>query len=340
MSRDLRRLDAFVKTRQDIRSKSAVGGVITLVAGITAALLFFSHIFVYTIGNRTQHSLHLSKSTSIPLLPNHATQKASDRSGKINLSMRVTFPHLSCGQIDVIHDSASLSTGELKKIHGSHSLTLRKATSTELNKMKGGEKFKSGDGCTVDGHLLVPIVSGDLAIGISKRTWEEALRVLSISQSMGERDNLKKSLSVFNVSHYVHHVRFGVPFPYAADEPLENRAHVIENIFGGIALEQVNVKLIPTMHQTFLSSRMTYQMSVVDLTVQPQTLVAQGVPSLPGLSIAYDFTPLTVHQTSARENFLVFLSSLLSIVGGVFVTVGLLTGCLLHSAQAVAKKID
>jgi hypothetical protein len=37
---------------------------------------------------------------------------------------------------------------------------------------------------------------------------------------------------------------------------------------------------------------------------------------------------------------LVFLSSLVSIVGGVFVTVGLVSGCLVDSAKAVAKKID
>jgi len=68
--------------------------------------------------------------------------------------------------------------------------------------------------------------------------------------------------------------------------------------------------------------------------------VARGVQQLPGLVVTYDFTPLTVHHSEGRDNFLVFLSSLISIVGGVFVTVGMLTGCLVHSAQAVAKKID
>jgi hypothetical protein len=83
----------------------------------------------------------------------------------------------------------------------------------------------------------------------------------------------------------------------------------------------------------------SYQTSVVTHTIQPHTLVSRGVQYLPGLVVAYDFMPLTVHHVG-RENLFVFLSSLISIVAGVFVTVGLVTGCLVHSATAVAKKID
>lgn len=118
--------------------------------------------------------------------------------------------------------------------------------------------------------------------------------------------------------------------------------HSIINNFGGIALEEVTVRLVPTVQSFafFFGERRTYQMSVTDHTVQPQTMVASSMSQLPGLTITYDFTPLAVRHSGGRDNFLVFLSSLISIVGGVFVTVGLLTGCLVHSAQAVAKKMD
>jgi Endoplasmic reticulum vesicle transporter len=75
-------------------------------------------------------------------------------------------------------------------------------------------------------------------------------------------------------------------------------------------------------------------------SIQPRTLVQQGVQHLPGLILAYDFTPLTVHHSEGRDNIFVFISSLLSIVGGVYVTVSMLTGCLVHSAQEIAKKMD
>jgi hypothetical protein len=60
----------------------------------------------------------------------------------------------------------------------------------------------------------------------------------------------------------------------------------------------------------------------------------------PGLSLGYDVTPLAVHHNEGRDSILIFLSSLIGMVGGCFVTVGMLTGCLVHSAKAVAKKVD
>jgi Endoplasmic reticulum vesicle transporter len=121
---------------------------------------------------------------------------------------------------------------------------------------------------------------------------------------------------------------------------LENQGHIIENEYGGIAVEQIQVKLVPTISEGIFFREHSYQQSVVQHTVQPETLIVNGMTSLPGLVIGYDFVPLTVHHSEGRENILVFLSSLISIVAGVFVTVGLVTGCLLHSASAVAKKVD
>ena len=115
---------------------------------------------------------------------------------------------------------------------------------------------------------------------------------------------------------------------------------MVENDVGGIALANINVKLIPTKYTTFFYTDDTYQMSVTDHIVQPETMATQGSQFLPGMGLTYDFTPLAVHHVQYRDNLFVFISSLVSIVGGVFVTVSLVTGCLVHSAAAVAKKID
>ena len=95
-----------------------------------------------------------------------------------------------------------------------------------------------------------------------------------------------------------------------------------------------------TYKRTFHAAKETYQASVSRHIVQPETLAAQRSTLLPGLLLTYDFTPLAVRHVESRENWFVFLSSLVGIVGGVFVTVGLVTGCLVNSAQAVAKKMD
>ena len=340
---NLRRLDAFVKPRADLRSKSAAGGIITLVALSSAALLFLSQAILYIRG-QTKHSLHLSESTSVPLLPlDRLHSPQHNRYGKIPLNFLITFPHLRCIQLDFAMDDASHSTGTLEKVYGKQSLKMRTPTYSELNKaLKGGAPSQTRDGCTIQGDLHVPLVAGDFSMTITRRTWAEAtssllLGLLDDRQVPDAKNNPKIN---FNVSHYIHYIRFGTPFPLAAANPLENRLVQIENKMGGIALQQIQVKLIPTLYQRFLTTQQTYQLSVVEHTVQPDTLVAKGVPLLPGISVSYDFTPLMVHHIESRDNILVFFGSLVSIVGGVFVTVGLVTGFLVHSAKAVAKKLD
>ena len=274
-----------------------------------------------------------------------------DRIGKIPLSVHVTFPHVECRRLDFIHDGASLANGELAHVHKEHSIRLRTPTSSEMaqvfknnnNKNNMMKQYKLSDGCTVFGQLRIPIVAGTLAISLSRMGWSEATQIITLRRAQEDTSRLNEALHRFNVSHYIHYVRFGAPYTWGGSidaQPMENRFHAIENNYGGIALDQIQVKLVPTHVNNFLSTSRYFQMSVVDHQVQPQTLVAHGVPHLPGLLVAYDFNPLAVHHTDGRDNILVFLSSLISIVGGVFVTVSLLTGCLVHSAKAVAKKID
>merc|ERR1712194_396422 len=88
-----------------------------------------------------------------------------------------------------------------------------------------------------------------------------------------------------NMTHYIHSVQFGNRFPLAKDDPLQHRAHVIENRMGGIALENIQVQLVPTVYSGLLFSKKTYQQSVVSHTVQPEHMVSQGVAILPGLAL-------------------------------------------------------
>ena len=122
--------------------------------------------------------------------------------------------------------------------------------------------------------------------------------------------------------------------------PLQDDLNVLQNEAGGIGLTDVHVKVIPTQYRGYLTTRNQYQLSVTQHLIQPDTMMQHGSQFLPGLAVSYDFTPLAVHHEDGRDNVFIFLSSLISIVGGVFVTVSLVTGCLVHSAAAIAKKID
>ena len=336
-----RNLDAFSKTRPDLKQTSAVGGFITVLAASSAALLFVAQIISYIHGH-TEHSLHLADSVSIPLLPLSKANSAAilNSAGKIPLRIHVTFPHLSCDMIDVSLDGASLASGELERIHGKQALGLKPTTKTELRQLKTTTRSNTGNGCTVQGRLRPQIVAGVFAISLTPQAWTEATNKIAM-KGMGIDDAaIKQHLAHLNVSHYIHQIQFGRSFQTASDRPLRNRAHWIDNNYGGVAVEHITVKLVPTIYQGLFFQDTTYQMSVTDHTINPDTLVTKGVPYLPGLVVNYDFTPLAVHQSEGRDNILVFLSSLVSIVGGAFVTVRLVTGCLVHSAQKIAKKID
>lgn len=344
----LRRMDAFAKTRPELRSKNTVGGVITLVALSISILLFLGQIFLYLRGS-SKDNLFLSQSLSVPILSldtqeNMAAQLLS-RSATVKMHVLITFPHLACQQLDVAHDGASLGNGELKKIHPKHAIRLRPPYSHEL---VGHQHIKMGGGCTVEGHMRVPVVAGKLQITLNRRTWQEAAATINRHMMMHmvgkpDKEGIGKMLgNKFNVSHYIHYVRFDETFSPTGFKPLENRAHLFINDYGGIAVQECKVELVPTYLGSWMPSapRKTFQMSVVDSEILPQHMVDSGVNSLPGVVVDYDFSPLTVHHSAGRDNIFVFIGSLLSIVGGVFVTVGLLSGCLVSSAKAVAKKID
>jgi hypothetical protein len=345
----LRKLDAFVKTRPELRSQSAVGGMITLVAATVSAFLFVGQIIHYIIGN-PKDSLLLSKSVSIPLIPltsNYLTTKILERAAKLPLDMLITFPYLHCSQLDFNHDGASLATSEFQKLHPKHSLTMRTPFQHELSTAKF--ETKKGQGCTIEGHIRVPVVAGKFEITLNKRTWQQAASILNrqmLMQVLGATSEHTSSNDElgdrYNSTHFIHYIRFGDSFPLNIEKPLEKRRHIFRNKYGAMAVQEMKIELVPTYTSTWLptSSRQTYQASVVDSTIEPEHMAQAGASSLPGLAVQYDFSPLTVYHTGGRDNILVFLSSLVSIVGGVFVTVGLVSGCLVHSAQAVAKKID
>lgn len=372
MSSSLRSFDVFAKPLEGTRTRTLAGGFITVLSYGAASLLLVAQLYLYVRGD-VRHSLHLADSSSSPILakpynqPIHARQPGGHKAdgfldqmqnearNRIPVNIRVTFPHIKCNSLDYAHDNAAKSDGEFQKIHGGNALRMVQPTPAELSAATGGmggkgggggggygrSRFRPSDGCTVRGRIYVPRVGGSLSVTVSRHAWQVATNIFNFAQidaKIDKDDPAHHRLP--NCTHYVHELTFGEPFPLASS-PLENALHVIDND-SGVALNSINVKLVPTVYSRGLlgMTRNTYQSSVAQHIVQPQTLAAQRSPMLPGLLVSYDFTPLAVHHVEGRDNFLVFLGSLVSIVGGVFVCVGLVTGCLVNSASAVAKKMD
>jgi hypothetical protein len=358
----LRSFDAFAKPIDSIRERSISGGFITLFASAVAALLFLSQIIVY-LQVQTRHSMHLADSAPSLLfgdIDNHRNMNINKKLAAyrmIPLRVHVTFPHLNCAAMDYSHDGNSWSSGTFEHYHEApFTFSKRKPTLTEYKKaiFKNGvggpdakskttdnKKYRLEEGCTIIGTLHVPRVGGVLSISVSPEAWRRATSMLSFGVDLFSPSRNPDPFHgrLPNVTHYIHDVTFGSHFPSGAN-PLQDAHHVMDN-GSGVALANVMVKLVPTTYKrTFHAAQETYQASITRHIVQPETLASQHSTLLPGLLITYDFTPLAVRHVESRENWLVFISSLLGIVGGVFVTISLVSGCLVNSAQAVAKKLD
>eukprot|EP00429_Kryptoperidinium_foliaceum_P002983 CAMPEP_0176014024 /NCGR_PEP_ID=MMETSP0120_2-20121206/6607_1 /TAXON_ID=160619 /ORGANISM="Kryptoperidinium foliaceum, Strain CCMP 1326" /LENGTH=248 /DNA_ID=CAMNT_0017346947 /DNA_START=383 /DNA_END=1125 /DNA_ORIENTATION=- len=209
------------------------------------------------------------------------------------LKIHVTFPHIPCKDLDLKLNSQYITRSDFDPRSGETRVGYRRPNAVELKKI--GLPNNHRDGCTIRTTLRVPIVSGHVTVTLTKEAWGRALNHLMLRSQLSEGERARDThRNDFNVTHYIHSIQFGKRFSKAAAHPLEDRKHVIENNMGGIALENVQVKLVPTIVRGWFTSAKTYSMSVVAHAVQPETMVEQGVAMLPGLAMSYDLTPLAV----------------------------------------------
>jgi hypothetical protein len=371
--------NAFTRPIEGIRSKSSLGGAITLLAASFALILFLSQMLMYIQVDIT-HSLDLAPSllfnAVIPteggvtkkLFPNKRKAKMSPsdiqylnavQRNSIKVFIHVTFPKLNCKVLDYSHNGLKFSTGEYQKVNGPSKLNKRKPTEYDYAQATGGStKGKSRknltsepgseDSCTVKGTLTIPRLAGDLNIFMSQETFSEIGQLVQLGIPLDQTD---AKTGGHNVSHYIHEIRFG-DSTSSIDNPLKDIFYVPDGLDAhnrpvegvGIGLNQMSVKLVPTRYKRFgRRPKDAYQVSLTNYKIQPRYLVQVMVSApgriLPGIAIHYDFDPLQVTQLEQRENIFVFLSSLIGIVGGVFVSVGLVSRLLMNTAKIV-KKID
>ena len=299
--------------------------------------------------------------------------------GKIPLVFKITFLHLDCTSLEVKFNSQVIDGDDFsgRKITNHHRKkkqrpsaavvstarqpTVRKYPPKTLERRNifGSEhtpeaKLHQHRGCTIEGKMRVPMVAGSLSLTLTSEAWAEAMSYFLTRARLMQNDERAKSFTrenAYNMTHYIHEVRFGRPGGDAFAGPLKDKLNKIQNEMKGVALEQITIKLIPTLNRrpglfsTLFGTgqRPYYQHSVVDYTLNPETMVGTS-SSLPGIAMAYDVTPLAVHINAPNPvddtSFFSFLATLIGIVGGCFVTIRLFAGCAVSSVQAVAKKMD
>jgi hypothetical protein len=135
----------------------------------------------------------------------------------------------------------------------------------------------------------------------------------------------------FNASHRIVSLAFGPPFP--------GQLRPLDGLVQPAAVQgtqfQYHIKVVPTSYE-YLSGYVvdSQQISVTDFVHAPQP--GAGFLVQPGMWLRFDFSPIMVRQVETRTNFLFFLTSVFSIVGGVWALSGLLHA-IFHRVAETAK---
>ena len=381
-----RSYDAFAKPIEGIRTPTATGGLITLLATLSASLLLLSQLYLY-LQVDTRHSLKLSISHPLSVViptdggalasllgtARTATQKKRSKmspdfvrslsvleQNQIPLFVHMTFVNHKCSDLVYFNNGQTESSdshfrgGKFTKskpteydyaIATNQNVENRNKLSKKLTSRHAG----AANACTIRGTMTIPKMEGDFGIRLNPFEWTQALDMFT-KQSRGLGSNGGKSMTfqqaldqngVRPTSMYIHEIRFGSSFALV-ENPLINLPYSVEeDSTSSVGLVALNVKLIPTHHKRpGRRSQEKMQISVSSYTIPAPILATTNPPKLPGLWMHYDVSPISVNHVESRENLLIFLSDVVSIVGGVFVTVGLVSACLVNSASAVAKKMD
>lgn len=365
-----RGFNPYIKPIEGVRSRTQIGGVITVLASSIACILFLSQIFMYFQTDVT-HKLDLAP--SIPLsvvIPtkggfsktllsrakySHTKKKKKKKvmesiqaiaANSIDVNVKITFPKLSCHVLDYSHNGDRFSNGEFAK---HYPLTFKMTRPTEYDyaiasgsKTEGKSKRltdkspASEKACTIKGKIPVPRILGDLSFTLSEEVFAKTAELVQSGVSL---ENTDQYTGGHDTSHYIHEITFGKHFDLA-ENPLKDTL-VTMNDPSGVGLNQMSIRVVPTIYKRFMRSpEHVYQLSSISYLIKPEMLLVSSPLKMPGLNIHYDFNPIEVTHVESRENLFVFLSSLIEIVGGVFVTVGLVSSAVVTSAQTVLKKQD
>jgi hypothetical protein len=315
------------------------------------------------------HSIHVVHELDRRSRPDHranldVNRKSLLQRNLLDIHVHITFPYIPCADLHFIHDGAATSgTNTFAKIHGPQAVVFRTPTAQEyLLARAGPDKDDSvshgpdssigidpGMGCTIQGHFQTMRIGGEISLSLTPQAWDKAVRNIRTQVALNPQLTWTNIGALINMTHYIHQVDFGLHFPLALHHPLKDRWEVVNNP-SGIAVIFHNVKIIPTQFQSFIFPQRLFQqhtqaLNMVQLStathvIQPETLEASNAQTLPGILLHYDLSPLEVYQEESREHILVFITSLISIVGGVFVTVGWMSQFLVDSAKVIAKKRD
>ena len=132
-----------------------------------------------------------------------------------------------------------------------------------------------------------------------------------------------------NVSHVVHSISFGEPYPNMVN-PLDNTPKMV---YEGSGYFQYYLKIVPTIYENRDGTTLhTNQFSYTELFRTTHEL-----DKLPAVYFHYELSPIMARTSEERRAFSNLLTGLCAVVGGVF-TVASMVDSSLHALGKRIKK--
>ncbi|XP_023955227.2 endoplasmic reticulum-Golgi intermediate compartment protein 3 [Bicyclus anynana] len=370
-----KQLDAYAKTLEDFRVKTATGAIITVSGAVIMVLLILSELHTYMSPNISEelfvdtsrgHKLRINFDIIVPRIScDYLVLDAMDSSGEQHLQMDHNI-HKRRLDLD------GLPIEEPKKQEIALSSTVKQNSSEVAKVMCGscyGAALNDTQCCNTcedvkEAYRIKRWALPDLAT-IEQCKDDESLERTNLALKEGcqiygymevnrvggsfhiapgksftinhvhVHDVQPFSSSVFNTTHIIKHLSFGTDIEGANTAPLDGVQGVATE---GAVMFQYYLKIVPTVYIKLDNTILhTNQFSV---TRHRKPVSNVNVESgMPGAFFSYELSPLMVKYTEKERSIGHFATNICAIVGGVFTVAGIFDTLLYHSLNAIQHKV-
>lgn len=179
---------------------------------------------------------------------------------------------------------------------------------------------RPGEGCRVSGTMNVNKVAGNFHVAHGESIIKDGHHIHQFNVAEAPK---------FNISHTIHSISFGDPYPDMPPNPLDSVSRIVD-IQIGTGLFQYFIKVIPTIYTNEYSEQLFTNQYTFTERFRPLAVPnPDGTPNmqgagvvLPGMFFVYDIAPFLVEIKRITVPTSHLLTRLCAIVGGVFSVMG------------------
>jgi len=365
----LKIFDAYAKASDEFRVRTFSGAILSIICGIILVVLVFTEFRGFlrlsvipeiSVDKPMSEKVQINFNVTFPYIPcsfievdnldvagehqlnpqNDITKTRLDVRGKVIVQTKVGMNDLvpkaevkdkgcgSCYGAETAENPCCNTCEEVKEAYKKKGWTPKPSQIQQCMSEKLSEEMirqrDSSEGCNIAGHITVNKVAGNFHIAPGRSS-----QIGSFVHTH-DVDFLAHNI---NVTHTIHHLSFGKPYPVMIN-PLDNHREVD---IPGASMVQYFVKVVPTTY-TFLdnSSLVTNQYSVTEHNHHVE--LGQLPNGVPGMFVLYDMSPITVRYREIHKSFLHFLTNVCAIIGGVITIASIIDNAIYRYLSGDSQK--